>query len=52
MIFPDGKPFTLGEPWIKMATLPEEEARMMWDFYQTLLAFRKENDFKEMEYTF
>ncbi|NHX34801.1 glucohydrolase, partial [Escherichia coli] len=23
MIFPDGKPFTLGEPWIKMATLPE-----------------------------
>ncbi|EKM9526572.1 glucohydrolase [Listeria monocytogenes] len=52
MIFPDGKPFTLGEPWIKMATLPEEEARVMWDFYQALLAFRKENDFKEMEYTF
>lgn len=52
MIFPDGKPFTLGEPWIKMATLPEKEARTMWRFYQGLLAFRKENDFKEMEYTF
>lgn len=52
MIFPDGKPFTLGEPWIKMATLPEKDAQMMWGFYQALLAFRKENDYKEMEYTF
>ncbi|EEJ0014127.1 alpha-glucosidase [Listeria innocua] len=50
MVFPDGKPFTTGQPWIKMASLKEDEALSMWHFYQALLAFRKGHDFKEKEY--
>lgn len=52
MVFPDKRPFTLDEPWIKMASLKEEEALSMWQFYKTLLAFRKAHDFKEKEYAF
>ncbi|MBC2348230.1 glucohydrolase [Listeria welshimeri] len=52
MVFPDKRPFTLDEPWIKMASLKEEETLSMWQFYKTLLAFRKAHDFKEKEYAF
>ncbi|MBM5695000.1 glucohydrolase [Listeria seeligeri] len=52
MVFPDGEPFTTGESWIKSASLPEKEAKSMWEFYQALLTFRKENDFKEKEYSY
>ncbi|MDT0016147.1 alpha-amylase family glycosyl hydrolase [Listeria swaminathanii] len=51
MVFPDGKPFTSGEPWIKTASLQEKEALSMWHFYKELLTFRKEQDFKDKEYT-
>lgn len=52
MVFPDGEPFTTGESWMKSASLPEKEAKSMWEFYQALLTFRKENDFKEKEYSY